>query len=47
MAGRIGMEKMKIVAFADDVIVWGEREEDVQEQLNAEVIYGARNRMSL
>lgn len=35
VARRIGEDKMKVMAFADDLMLWGSREEEVQVQLDA------------
>ena len=35
IAGKIGEDKMKAMVFADDLMVWGNKEEEIQEQLKA------------
>nr|CAD7579675.1 unnamed protein product [Timema californicum] len=33
VTGKLGEERLKVMMFADDLMVWGEKEEEVQEQL--------------
>ena len=35
VAEKVGEDKMKAMVFADDLMVWGNKDEDTQEQLDA------------
>ena len=35
VAEKMGDDKMKAMVFADDLMVWGNKDEDIQEQLDA------------